>query len=113
MMSGGKRLITDYEKDVHNGNFEFLIITYTILDDQMSSLFFSKVGLDFDYESDKIPTSGDASTYETCYVTSHKAPCRAAAFDRLGTVIATGSVDASIKLLDIERFYILFKFMYI
>ncbi|RNA37021.1 cleavage stimulation factor subunit 1 [Brachionus plicatilis] len=60
-------------------------------------------GLDFDYESDKIPTSSDASLYETCYVTSHKAPCRAAAFDPQGTVIATGSVDASIKILDIER----------
>jgi cleavage stimulation factor subunit 1 len=63
----------------------------------------SCAGLDFDYESDKIPTTADASQYETCYVTSHKAPCRAAAFDRLGTVIATGSVDASIKILDIER----------
>lgn len=60
-------------------------------------------GLDFDYESDKIPTTPDASQYETCYVTSHKAPCRAAAFDKLGTVIATGSVDASIKILDIDR----------
>ena len=60
-------------------------------------------GLDFDYESDKIPTTPDASLYETCYVTSHKAPCRAAAFDHQGTVIATGSVDASIKILDVER----------
>lgn len=63
----------------------------------------SNSGLDFDYESDKIPTTPDASQYETCYVTSHKAQCRAAAFDRLGTVIATGSVDASIKILDIDR----------
>ena len=65
---------------------------------------FDKIaGLDFDYESDKIPTTPDASQYETCYVTSHKAQCRAAAFDKLGTVIATGSVDASIKILDIDR----------
>lgn len=63
----------------------------------------SSAGLDFDYESDKIPTTPDASQYETCYVTSHKAPCRAAAFDKMGTVIATGSVDASIKILDIDR----------
>ena len=60
-------------------------------------------GLDFDNESDKTPTSPDASQYETCYVTSHKAPCRAAAFDKQGIVIATGSVDASIKILDIDR----------
>lgn len=63
----------------------------------------SNTGLDFDYESDKIPTTPDASQYETCYVTSHKAPCRAAAFDKLGTVIATGSVDASIKILCVDR----------
>ncbi len=61
-------------------------------------------GLDFDYESDKIPTTPDASQYETCYVTSHKAPCRAAAFDPAGSVIATGSVDASIKILDVDRY---------
>ena len=67
---------------------------------------FFKAGLDFDYESDKIPTTPDASLYETCYVTSHKAPCRTAAFDHQGTVIATGSVDASIKILDVERFYL-------
>ena len=30
-------------------------------------------GLDFDFESDKIPTTVDAAQYETCYVTSHKA----------------------------------------
>lgn len=62
-----------------------------------------KTGIDFDFESDKKPKSPDASQYETCYVTSHKAPCRAAAFDKQGIVIATGSVDASIKILDIDR----------
>jgi cleavage stimulation factor subunit 1 len=59
--------------------------------------------LDFDYESDKVPLTPDASKYETCYVTSHKAPCRSAAFDPTNSVIATGSVDASIKILDIDR----------
>ena len=66
-------------------------------------MFSFKAGLDFDYEADKTPSTSDASQYETCYVTSHKAPCRAAAFDKQGTVIATGSVDASIKILDIDR----------
>ena len=60
-------------------------------------------GLDFDFESDKKPADADSCDYETCYVTSHKAPCRAAAFDKQATVIATGSVDASIKILDIDR----------
>lgn len=36
-------------------------------------------------------------------MTAHKAPCRAAAFDATGSVIATGSVDASIKILDVDR----------
>lgn len=68
----------------------------------VSNRFF-QTGIDFDYESDKKPKSPDASQYETCYVTSHKAPCRTAAFDKQGIVIATGSVDASIKILDIDR----------
>lgn len=60
-------------------------------------------GLDFDYQSDSPITSPDAGSYETFYVTAHKAPCRAAAFDATGSVIATGSADASIKILDVDR----------
>ncbi len=61
------------------------------------------LGLDFDYQSDSPVTSPDAGSYETFYVTAHKAPCRAAAFDITGSVIATGSADASIKILDVDR----------
>ncbi len=61
------------------------------------------LGLDFDYQSDSPITSPDAGSYETFYVTAHKAPCRAAAFDITGSVIATGSADASIKILDVDR----------
>lgn len=43
------------------------------------------------------------SQYETVYVTSHKGPCRAGAFSPDGQLVATGSVDASIKILDVER----------
>lgn len=84
------------DEEVTDGNIKKISIQSEIEND-------SSAGLDFDYESDKVPTTPDASQYETCYVTSHKAPCRAAAFDKLGTVIATGSVDASIKILDIDR----------
>ncbi|KAI0979714.1 hypothetical protein GJ496_004979 [Pomphorhynchus laevis] len=62
------------------------------------------------YKSDSIQRlSGDGSSapegalYETCYVTAHKGPCRTATFDQSGSVIATGSVDASIKILDVDR----------
>lgn len=48
-------------------------------------------------------TTPDAGSYETFYVAAHKAPCRAAAFDSTGSVIATGSADASIKILDVDR----------
>ena len=41
--------------------------------------------------------------YETYYVTAHKAPCRIASFSPDGRLVATGSVDASIKVLDVER----------
>jgi cleavage stimulation factor subunit 1 len=61
--------------------------------------------LDFDYQSDSPITTPDAGSYETFYVTAHKAPCRAAAFDITGSVIATGSADASIKILDVDRYY--------
>ena len=47
--------------------------------------------------------SPEASEYETCYVTSHKGPCRVATYSRDGQLIATGSADASIKILDTER----------
>ncbi|CAF0921688.1 unnamed protein product [Rotaria sordida] len=64
------------------------------------------IGLDFDYQSDSPITSPDAGSYETFYVTAHKAPCRAAAFDATGSIIATGSADASIKILDVDRMLI-------
>lgn len=41
--------------------------------------------------------------YETVYVTSHKGPCRTGAFSPDGALVATGSVDSSIKILDVER----------
>ncbi|KAA0199785.1 Cleavage stimulation factor subunit [Fasciolopsis buskii] len=45
----------------------------------------------------------EAALYETCYVTAHKAACRAASFNVTGQLVATGSHDSSIKILDVER----------
>jgi len=59
--------------------------------------------LDLEFETDVTTISPEAATYETCYVTSHKSPCRAGAFNLAGTLVATGSEDASIKILDINR----------
>lgn len=59
--------------------------------------------LDMDSEADQTILAPSPNRYETIYVTSHKAPCRAGAFSPDGRLIATGSADASIKILDVER----------
>jgi len=61
------------------------------------------VGIDMEFDADVQTMSPEASEYETCYVTSHKGPCRVASYSRDGQLIATGSADASIKILDTER----------
>ncbi|ESO02995.1 hypothetical protein HELRODRAFT_80748 [Helobdella robusta] len=60
-------------------------------------------GIDMEFETDVSPTSPEIAQYETCYVTAHKGPCRTAIFHPNGHLIATGSEDASIKILDVER----------
>lgn len=60
-------------------------------------------GLDLEFESDIEPSAPEPAQYETAYVTSHKSPCRAGAFSIDGQLCATGSVDASIKILDVDR----------
>ncbi|XP_076365409.1 cleavage stimulation factor subunit 1 Cst50 [Tachypleus tridentatus] len=60
-------------------------------------------GIDLEYDTEAPSLAPEPSTYETCYVTSHKAPCRAGAFSPNGQLVATGSVDASIKILDVDR----------
>uniref|UniRef100_A0A914UWG7 Cleavage stimulation factor 50 kDa subunit n=1 Tax=Plectus sambesii TaxID=2011161 RepID=A0A914UWG7_9BILA len=60
-------------------------------------------GLDLEFDADVAPTTPEPSLYETIYLTSHKAPCRSAAFNVDGTLLATGSADCSIKIMDVER----------
>ncbi|XP_022179703.1 cleavage stimulation factor subunit 1-like [Myzus persicae] len=60
-------------------------------------------GLDLEFDTNVICTAPEPSLYETVYVTSHKGACKAGAFSPDGQLIATGSSDASIKILDIER----------
>ncbi|KAK0415304.1 hypothetical protein QR680_011881 [Steinernema hermaphroditum] len=61
------------------------------------------VGLDMEYDSEILPTTPEPSQYETIYITSHKAPCRAAVFSPDGHLVATGSADCSIKILDVDK----------
>lgn len=60
---------------------------------------------DLEFETDVISTAPEPALYETAYVTSHKGPCRAGAFSVDGQLIATGSVDASIKV-NISKYHI-------
>lgn len=60
-------------------------------------------GLDLEFETEAQVQAPEPAQYETAYVTSHKGNCRAGAFSADGQLIATGSVDASIKILDVDR----------
>lgn len=62
---------------------------------------------DLEFETDVASTAPEPALYETAYVTSHKGPCRAGAFSVDGQLIATGSVDASIKVIT-ENYYPLY-----
>ncbi|KAB0798713.1 hypothetical protein PPYR_09706 [Photinus pyralis] len=60
-------------------------------------------GLDLEFETESNLPAPEPALYETAYVTSHKGNCRAGCFSGDGQLIATGSVDASIKILDVDR----------
>lgn len=60
-------------------------------------------GIDLEFEPEASALAPEPHSYETAYVTSHKQACRAGAFSCDGSLVATGSVDASIKILDVER----------
>lgn len=58
----------------------------------------SFAGIDLEYETEGSCLAPEPSSYETAYVTSHKQACRSGAFSHDGQLVATGSVDASIKV---------------
>ncbi|RWS13287.1 cleavage stimulation factor subunit 1-like protein [Dinothrombium tinctorium] len=60
-------------------------------------------GIDLDFETESSTNAPEPGSYETVYVTSHKGPCRSGVFNSDGSLVATGSVDASIKILDVEK----------
>uniref|UniRef100_A0A0K8TM82 Cleavage stimulation factor subunit 1 n=1 Tax=Tabanus bromius TaxID=304241 RepID=A0A0K8TM82_TABBR len=60
-------------------------------------------GIDLEFETEGSSLAPEPASYETAYVTSHKQSCRAGAFSFDGQLVATGSVDASIKILDVDR----------
>ena len=62
--------------------------------------------LDLEYETETTGAAPEPATYETAYMTSHKGNCRSGAFSWNGQLCATGSVDASIKLLDVDRWVV-------
>uniref|UniRef100_A0A182PE04 Cleavage stimulation factor subunit 1 n=1 Tax=Anopheles epiroticus TaxID=199890 RepID=A0A182PE04_9DIPT len=60
-------------------------------------------GLDLEFETEGSTLAPEPAAYETAYVTSHKQACRAGCFSGDGQLVATGSMDASIKILDVDR----------
>lgn len=60
-------------------------------------------GIDLEFETEGTSITPEPASYETAYVTSHKHACRSGAFSHDGQLVATGSVDASIKILDVDR----------
>jgi len=60
-------------------------------------------GLDLESINEAPVSAPEPALYETVYVTAHKAPCRSGAISSDGQLVATGSVDTSIKILSVER----------
>ncbi|OXA52098.1 cleavage stimulation factor subunit 1 [Folsomia candida] len=60
-------------------------------------------GLDLESISEASTIAPEPASYETVYVTAHKAPCRTGAISKDGQLVATGSLDKSIKILSVER----------
>lgn len=60
-------------------------------------------GLDLEFDADVVPNSPEPSLYETVYLTTHKGPCRTAAFSSDGSLAATASVDCSIKIMEVDK----------
>ena len=73
--------------------------------EMLESLHGKGLNLEYDTEPSRqnMEIAPEPALYETAYVTSHKANCRAGAFNSDGSLVATGSVDASIKILDVDR----------
>lgn len=59
-------------------------------------------GIDLEYETEGSSLAPEPASYETAYVTSHKQACRSGAFSHDGQLVATGSVDASIKVIHVN-----------
>lgn len=58
---------------------------------------------DLEFETEANVPAPEPALYETAYVTSHKGNCRAGCFSADGQLIATGSVDASIKVIIFDK----------
>lgn len=58
---------------------------------------------DLEFETEPQVPAPEPALYETAYVTSHKGNCRAGCFSHDGQLIATGSVDASIKVCNLKN----------
>lgn len=72
-----------------------LIFVYSMIN------VFIYIFIDLEFETEPNIPAPEPALYETAYVTSHKGNCRAGCFSADGQLIATGSVDASIKAIKV------------
>lgn len=59
--------------------------------------------MDLEFESDEVIAAPSVHKYELNYVTSHKGRTLVSTFSRDGKLVASGSADSTIKILDTER----------
>eukprot|EP01090_Pellita_catalonica_P003464 TRINITY_DN13137_c0_g1_i1.p1 TRINITY_DN13137_c0_g1~~TRINITY_DN13137_c0_g1_i1.p1 ORF type:complete len:426 (-),score=51.95 TRINITY_DN13137_c0_g1_i1:98-1375(-) len=67
------------------------------------ALMLSSQGLDLDVDDKILYAKRRAPDYKTRFITTHKKECRCAKFSPDGKLVATGSTDTSIKLIDVEK----------
>lgn len=94
---GHHQLALDVLKTTTNGTSE---LDYTMPSHLLANTL-------FDISREDLPGTDnpDPTPYHTKYVTTHKGSVTAAAFSSDGSVVATGSSDNSIKLLDVNKMH--------
>lgn len=84
-------------------NNAYFVYFLTVPDSSSFESVYPNAGIDLDFETERPTTAISPSSYDTIYVTAHKGQCRAGCFSADGQLVATGSVDSSIKILDVDR----------
>eukprot|EP01089_Gocevia_fonbrunei_P017813 TRINITY_DN5895_c0_g1_i2.p1 TRINITY_DN5895_c0_g1~~TRINITY_DN5895_c0_g1_i2.p1 ORF type:complete len:400 (+),score=79.99 TRINITY_DN5895_c0_g1_i2:169-1368(+) len=91
---------SEKEKAEKNGG---LIIDHPIREDLMMTSVDIDRCLDIEAEEKTGLPPTEFPNYTTRFITTHKDGCRCARFSPDGKLVATGSIDTSIKLIDVDK----------